>query len=241
MEAGDAMVTPHDNRSMWARWMTVVVWALAAAAAFAWGLRVFVPPTPMPAGAQVADTTPVLQTDLTLLLGTDPSTAPAAEPEAAAAPPSARFALLGVVAPRSPRGQARSTGEGVALIAIDDRGPRAYRVGARIEGDTVLQAVSASGAELGPRGGPVEVALQLPPMAAAATGTLPALETEAATPPPPAATPKRPGAGRTPQTLPDGLTRRSPQADQAQVPSLAIDGSPPDGKAPPRKRGSPTL
>ncbi|MFM7506076.1 MAG: hypothetical protein ACKO3M_05860 [Rubrivivax sp.] len=159
---------------MSARWMTVVVWALAAAAAVAWGLRVFVQPAPVPAGVQVADATPVLQADLTRLLGADPPPAPAAAPEAAP-PPSARFALLGVVAPRGSAAQGRSTRDGVALIAVDDRPPRAFRVGARIDGDTVLQAVSARGAELGPRGGPVQVALQLPPPPPAATGALPAV------------------------------------------------------------------
>ncbi|MEY3296170.1 MAG: hypothetical protein RLZZ451_2218, partial [Pseudomonadota bacterium] len=72
--------------------MTVVVWALAAAAAVAWGLRVFVQPSPVPAGALVADATPVLQADLTRLLGADPPPASTAAPEAAAPPPSARFA-----------------------------------------------------------------------------------------------------------------------------------------------------
>ncbi|MFN9746563.1 MAG: hypothetical protein ACK57B_13060 [Betaproteobacteria bacterium] len=180
---------------MSARWMTVVVWALAAAAAVAWGLRVFVQPAPVPAGALVADASPVLQADLTRLLGADPPPAPAAAPEAAP-PPSARFALLGVVAPRGSAAQGRSTRDGVALIAIDDRPPRAFRVGARIEGDTVLQAVSARGAELGPRGGPVQVALQLPPPPAAATGTLPAA--------PPAQA---------------GPARRQPPADDGSVPA----------------------
>ena len=185
--------------------MTLVVWALAAAAAVAWGLKLFVSPTPVPAGAPVADTTPVLQADLTRLLGAGPSP-PVAAAEAAAPPPDARFTLLGVVAPR--HGGATRTGprEGVALIAIDGQAPRAYRVGARIDGDTVLQSVHARGAELGPRGGPARVALELPPPAPAATGTLPGLDIEAA-PAPPAARMPTPAQ-------PDGMPQRgqSPNA-----------------------------
>jgi general secretion pathway protein C len=219
---------------MSARWMTVVVWALAAAAAVSWGLRVFVQPAPVPAGALVADATPLLQADLTRLLGADPPPASTAAPEAAAPPPSARFALLGVVAPRSATGQARSTREGVALIAVDDRPARAFRVGARIEGDTVLQSVSARGAELGPRGGPVQVALQLPPLPAAATGTLPAAAPAEASPPAPVL--QRPGMNRTPQNLPGS----PPQPVVGPRPSPGDDGPAPAEKAPPHK-GGPTL
>ena len=214
---------------MSARWVTLVVWALAAAAAVAWGLRVFVQPSPVPAGALVADATPVLQADLTRLLGADPPQAPTAAPEAAAPPPSARFALLGVVAPRSATGQARSTREGVALIAVDDRPARAFRVGARIDGDTVLQSVSARGAELGPRGGPVQVALQLPPLPAAATGTLPAAAPAEASPPPPPVL-QRPGMNRTPQNQPQPVPRPSP----------GEDGPAPAEKTPQHK-GSPAM
>ncbi len=66
--------------------MSLGVWALVAAAAVAWGLRVLVQPLPVPAGAAVADTAPVLQADLTRLLGAGPPP-PAAEPEEAAPAP----------------------------------------------------------------------------------------------------------------------------------------------------------
>jgi general secretion pathway protein C len=232
MEGGrgkaSAQEAAHDNRRMSARLMTLVVWALAAAAAVAWGLKLFVSPKPVPAGAQVADTTPVLQADLTRLLGADPPP-PVAAAEEAAPPPDARFTLLGVVAPR--QGAATRTGprEGVALIAIDGQTPRAYRVGARVDGDTVLQSVHARGAELGPRGGPARVALELPPPAPAATGTLPGLGPGAAPAAPAARMPApvppfaRPGGVRQPgnPNLPD------PQSAPAQP-----DGMPQRGQSP---------
>lgn len=167
------------------RWMSLALWALVAATAVAWGLKLMVSPTPVPTLARQADTTPPLQADLTRLLGADPVAAVAAEGSAEALSDS-RFSLIGVVAPRQAGAQA--AGEGVALIAIDGKPPRAFRVGSAVEGDQVLQSVSARGAELGPRGGPARVALNLPPLPAAATGSLPSLA------PSPATTAPVPGA-----------------------------------------------
>lgn len=155
---------------MSARWWTGGVWALAAASGLYWGLQVFVKPPPAPAHTQTAALTPALNGDLSRLLGNDPPPPP---PEAAAAEPAAdaRFQLIGVVSPPS-RQAAR---EGVALIAVDGQPAKAYRVGAVVEGNNILQAVAARGATLGPRNGPALVALNLPPPAPAATGTLPDL------------------------------------------------------------------
>jgi general secretion pathway protein C len=235
MEGGrgkaSAQEAAHDNRHMSARLMTLVVWALAAAAAVAWGLKLFVSPTPVPAGAQVADTTPVLQADLTRLLGADPAP-PAAAAEEAAPPADPRFTLLGVVAPR--QGAATRTGprEGVALIAIDGQTPRAYRVGARIEGDTVLQSVHARGAELGPRGGPAQVALELPPPAPAATGSLPGLDIEAA-PATPGAPAVRMPAPVPPFARPGGVRQPgNPNLPDPQSAPAQPDGMPQRGQSP---------
>ena len=103
--------------------------------------------------------------DLGRLLGAD---APPAV--AAAAPGDARYHLLGVVTPR-PAGAAR---EGLALIVVDGKPARAFRVGTAVDDDNVLQSVNARGATLGPRSGTAAVALTLAPPAPAATGTLPA-------------------------------------------------------------------
>lgn len=168
--------------------MTLGVWALVAAAAVGWGLRVFVQAQPVPAGTPVADASPMLQADLTRLLGADPAQA-AAAPEAAAPSPDARFRLVGVVAAKGAAGTARNQREGVALIAVGDRPPRAFRVGSLVEGDTVLQAISARGAELGPRGGPVRATLQMPALPPPATGVLPPAGVTLPSPPPSAPPP----------------------------------------------------
>lgn len=195
--------------------MSLGVWALVAAAAVAWGLRVFVQPLPVPAGAAVADTAPVLQADLTRLLGADPPP-PATAPEEAAPPPDTRFTLVGVVAPRGAgaAGRPSRSSDGVALIAIDGQPARAYRVGARVEGETVLQSVNARGAELGPRGGPARIALALPPPAPPATGSLPAV------------------SGMPPMTQPNGVRPPAPVPPFAR-PALQRQGTVPPYAVPP--------
>jgi len=153
---------------MLSRWSTFVVWALVGAGALFWGQRLGVSAPPTPPGTPVAANGPAGRGDLTRLLGADP---PPPVVAAAAEPPAdARFQLLGVVTPRS----AGSAREGLALIAVDGKPAKAFRVGAVIDGPTVLKSVAARGAMLGPRDGAPQVTLTLTPPAAAATGALPA-------------------------------------------------------------------
>ena len=195
------------------RWVSMCVWALVAASAVFWGLRLFTKASPMPAQTQVADAG-AARGDLSRVLGVDP---PA--PVAAAAPEptaDARFALIGVV---SPRGAAPGQG-GVALISVDGKTPRAYKLGAVVDGQNVLQAVSARGVSLGPQGGPALVALNIPPPQPAATGQLPSVTQgggamrplSPAQPPPPVT----PNGGQPPQTLqplPPPPSQVPPQVD----------------------------
>lgn len=143
---------------------TLGVWVVVAAAAVFWGLKLFVRPSPVPPQATTASAAQALRGDLTRLLGA------AAEPEEITAPvvaAASRFQLVGVVAPRSPK----AAGEGLALIAIDGKPAKAYRVGATVDGDLVLQRVRARGADLGARGAPAAaVALDVAALPPAATG-----------------------------------------------------------------------
>lgn len=149
---------------MTAKWWAFGLWAAVAASAAAWGLKLFVPTAAVPPHAGVAALAPSPHGDLTRLLGADPvAQAPQAAPE------SSRFQLLGVVAPR---GNFPSR-EGVALIAVDGKTPKAFRVGAAIEDNLVLKSVAQRGAVLGPRDGDATVTLDIPPPAPAATGVLP--------------------------------------------------------------------
>lgn len=199
---------------MLARWLTFVVWALAAASALAWGLKIFIQPQPAPPQALVAGTAPQARGDLTRLLGADAAPAAAlATPEPVA---DARFHLLGVVSPRSPQ----AAREGLALIAVDGKPPRAYRVGTVVDGPHVLQGVDARGATLGPRGGAALIALKLPPPAPAATGVLPPATGPGAAQAPPlpagavVTAPGLPALTPRPPTVP-----QEPDEDEAEQPT----------------------
>jgi general secretion pathway protein C len=155
-----------------ARWAAFGVWALVAASAAYWSFRMAARPAPLPPQTRVALAQPSTGADLTRLLGARPAqVAPAPEPAA-----DSRFRLVGVVAGRS----GELAAPGVALIAVDGKAPRAFRVGSVVEGDQVLQSVQPRGATLGPRDGAAQTALALPPLPPPRTGTLPAAMTPAA-------------------------------------------------------------
>jgi len=156
---------------MLARLSAFVIWALVAATAVFWGLRLFVSTPVAPAYAVAVGDAVAVRGDLTRLLGTAPvaPTAAAVAPEAAS-----RFRLLGIVAPKSaPTADSASVSQGVALIAVDGKMPKAFAVGARIDGDLVLHSVSLRTASIAGGQGAPTITLELARPAAAATGSLP--------------------------------------------------------------------
>lgn len=120
-------------QSKWTlRLITALLWALAAASAVYWGLRasgpgpaVFVPETVALASAGDAL---ARQTAIARFLGAAKSVAASSS----AVLISSRFSLIGVVT------QGRG---GAALLAVDGKPARPYRVGSRIDEGTVLQSV----------------------------------------------------------------------------------------------------
>lgn len=160
----------NHNLRMLARLCAFFIWALVAATAVFWGLRLIVRAPAAPAYALAVGDASAERGDLTRLLGTSAITAPAA---AAAPEAGARFRLFGIVAPKYAGGSVPDA-HGVALIAVDGKMPRAYRVGSRLDGDLVLRSVSLRSVSIGSTRGSSALTLELPPLAAAATGTLPA-------------------------------------------------------------------
>ncbi|HMC17231.1 MAG TPA: hypothetical protein VKI18_16470 [Albitalea sp.] len=147
-----------------ARLSAFVIWALVAASVVFWGLRLAARSPEAPGYTVAVGDAASVGGDLTRLFGTAPAAAVTAAPTPEMA---SRFRLTGVMAPKRPGT------EGVALIAIDGKLPRAFRVGAPIDGDLVLQAVSLRTAAIGPSQGKPAVVLELPPLQPAATGALP--------------------------------------------------------------------
>jgi general secretion pathway protein C len=154
---------------MFVRVCAFVIWALVAGTAVFWGLRMFVRAPEAPAHAVPVGAAIAVRGDLARLFGAAPvSTAAAvAAPEA-----SSRFRLLGVMAPKG-GARAEASGQGVALIAVDGKPARAFAVGAHLDTDLVLQAVSLRTASIGSPEGVASVKLEIPPLPAPATGTLP--------------------------------------------------------------------
>ena len=137
------------------RGATFALWALAAASVVAWGLKlggsaggVAVPPPP---ARPVAAVDPAA---LANLLGAAPAAAAAAIPVPTLA---SRFQLLGVAA-------GAHSGGGAAVIAVDGKPGRPYRVGAQLEEGIVLQSVHGRQAVLAASAqGPALLTLELPP------------------------------------------------------------------------------
>lgn len=150
---------------MLARLTAFVVWALVAATAVFWGLRMLVRPQAAPAYTVAVGDSAALRGDLSRLLGATPVAA--AGPAAPAPELASRFKLIGVMASKQP------DGNGYALIAVDAKPARAYPVGARLDGDIVLQSVSLRTASIGPAQGGAAATLEVPALPPPATGTLP--------------------------------------------------------------------
>lgn len=154
---------------MLARLSAFVIWALVAATVVFWGLRLTVRAPSAPAYVVPVGDASAVRGDLTRLLGAAPVATSAAMPLADA---NSRFRLLGIMAPKGSSGTVGT--QGVALIAVDGKMPKAYTVGAPLDGDLVLQSVSLRTASIGAAKGAPAVTLELPLPAVAATGRLPA-------------------------------------------------------------------
>jgi len=202
-----------------------VIWAAVAASAVFWAMRLWAKPIAAPAHAVVVSAASGARGDLSRVFGADAAPV-AADPEQEQ--PDERFKLIGVVAPRA--GAARVGG--IALIATDGGPPKAYRVGAAVDGALVLQDVQRRGATLGPRGQPAEVDLQLPALPPPGSSSVPnAVARPGARPP--AILPQPP---RMPLAVPQGVppppapleeNEVDPQADPAIRPTPMTPGGMP--------------
>ena len=217
---------------MLARLISFVAWALVAATVVFWGLRLFTRAPVAPPGVVVASEAASTRGDLARLLGVAaaPVAAQAVVPEA-----SARFRLLGIMAPKA--GVQAAAGHGVALIAVDGKLPRAYTIGAHLDADWVLQAVSLRTADISPANGAAGMRLELPALPTAATGTLPSVTTLPAVQPAPSALVQpvlQPAVQPVfqpvpPSALPGSLTRSSSTSVQGLRPSPSMVAVPPGG------------
>ena len=150
---------PHNV--WWPRIAAFALAGLAGASAVYWGLRWPGSGAASAAGAPlVAQAAPANPQALARALGGGIAVAVAAPPPAAMAAASlaGRLSLVGVVAYRG-RG-------GAALISVDGKPARPYRVGAPVEDGLVLQSVAPRRAVLAEKlRGPASLTLDLPALA----------------------------------------------------------------------------
>ncbi len=131
---------------------TLAIWTLAAASAAYWGLRLTARPPGMPAPTAAPAPVAADVQAMARLLGA----VTAQTPQAAAAPVSSRFALVGVLA-------GQQGGSGAALIAVDGKPAKPYRVGATVDAGLVLQSLGPRQARLGAgQEGVTTVTLEMP-------------------------------------------------------------------------------
>ena len=133
---------------------TVLVWALAGACAVYWGLRMAAPAATPVAVAPAEPPQAIDSAALARLLGSTPQAAAVGAPQPSLA---SRFALVGVLA-------GRSGGDGAALIAVDGKPAKPYRVGAMVESGLFLQSLGPRRAVLGDDGGPAVLSLDMQPL-----------------------------------------------------------------------------
>ena len=132
---------------------TLAIWALAAASAAYWGLRLTARPPGMPAPTAAPAPVAADVQAMARLLGAIPAQA---APQAAEPPVSSRFALVGVLA-------GQQGGSGAALIAVDGKPAKPYRVGATVDAGLVLQSLGPRQARLGAgQEGVTTVTLEMP-------------------------------------------------------------------------------
>lgn len=216
---------------MQARLIAFVLWAAVAATLVFWALRLGSRAPAVPAQAVAVSTSAGARGDLNRLLGQNAPAAAQEEPQVS--PDAGRFQLVGVVAPGG-----GGSAQGLALIAVDGKTARTYRVGSAVDEGYVLQSVHTRGATLGPRGGQGRIELELPPLPTASVGTLPPAGTEE-----PAGAlasrPPLPGGAAAPRNLPPpgqapyGMARQpvAPQEMPVQempVPQQEVEPPPPE-------------
>ena len=142
--------TSASPAARWApRLVTFVVWAAALASTAYWGLKSSADAVGPQTAVSTQTRAPIDSTAVARVLGAMPQGAEAV----ALVNPSTRFVLLGVVAGH----------RGAALIAIDGKPPKPFRVGSVVDGGLLLQSVAPRRAALANSlDGPAAFALELP-------------------------------------------------------------------------------
>lgn len=153
---------------MLSRIFAFLVWALCAAGLAYWGLRWLSKPLPVPAHSATVSLTPTPKGDVArMLTAPQQSASDAAGPTAEQSAMASRMQLVGLMA-------AGGNGQGgVALMSVDGKPAKAYRVGQVVDGELVVLAITRQGVDIGVNGQAPSFTLPAQMLPPAATGTLP--------------------------------------------------------------------
>jgi general secretion pathway protein C len=158
------------QRNWTIRLATFCVWLLAAASVVFWVLK-FVQGTPAPANTLVvaaAPSTPAIDSAaLARAIGGGPLAVAVASQAApvSGALNASRFVLTGIVADKA-------SGRGIALLAVDGKPAKPYRVGAQVVDGLLLQSAAAGQVALGSAlDVPAAITLDMPKLITALAGT----------------------------------------------------------------------
>ena len=207
---------------MGSRLASFAVWAVVAASAVFWALRMFAAAPAAPAHTVAVSATATPRGDLARLFGAEaPSPADPGAVAVAAPELASRFKLVGLAATRT-----SGSREGLALLSVDGKPARPFRVGQSVADSLVLLSVQGREVQLGAAGGDAQLKIELPPLPPPTTGTLP----------PPGAAPltlPRPGL-----VVPPGLA--TPPRSQTIPPTIAPATAPVAPAVAPQPAAAPT-
>jgi general secretion pathway protein C len=138
------------------RIVSLLLAAFATASAGYWVLKWPAPSRPAQAAIQEPAPPPINVGKVAQLLGKNPATPTNATADAGSTP-SASYKLIGVIAV--------GHREGSALIGVEGKPAKPFRVGDHVSDDLVLQAVNARSVSLAPSlKEPVALTIELPPV-----------------------------------------------------------------------------
>ena len=153
-------------------WVTFVVWAALAYSVVAWGLVWFKPQAPdlqvHTLDASDAGPKPLDVNVLRVALGGSALVSEASVVQDLSALSAARMRLSGVVYAKPSSmgaGLHAQPPQAMALLSVDDRAPKAFRLGQAIEPGLYVVAIEPRTVKLGPQpNGQASVSLSLPPV-----------------------------------------------------------------------------
>ncbi len=148
------MLPAGPGSPAWPTLLAALMWLAAALSITYWGLRLAGQSDWTPVNTSLQSSVEANPVAVAMLLDATPLEATEEETPVV----QTRFSLIGLV---------NQGGEqGAALIAIDDKPPRPYRVGSLVADGLILQSVTAKGARLAPAEGDrmaLELSMPTPP------------------------------------------------------------------------------